>query len=69
LKRKAENDKLFTAARIARRLKRSGKVPADAILKPEDVNVDKYHGPKKLPPGHPEGVPPPQDPGPANAAG
>jgi hypothetical protein len=54
IKRENEDTKAFNKARIARRLKRSGKVPQDAVLKLEDIDEAKYHGPKELPAGHPE---------------
>jgi predicted nucleic acid-binding Zn ribbon protein len=69
LKRETEDKKVFEKAKIGRRLKRSGKVPADAVLKLEDIDVDKYHGPEKLPPGHPEGVPALADPSPKDSPG
>lgn len=43
-KRQEEDEKAFTKARIARRLKASGAVPTDAILKMEDVDPSKFHG-------------------------
>jgi hypothetical protein len=58
LTRQSENRNLTDKAKVARRMKRSGKVPMDAVLHDKDVDLAKYHGPKTLPAGHPEGIKP-----------
>jgi predicted nucleic acid-binding Zn ribbon protein len=44
IKRANEDDKMFTKARVARRLKASGAVPEDAVLRAEEVDPAKFHG-------------------------
>lgn len=44
VKRKDEDDRIFTRARIARRMKASGKVPMEETIKAKDVDPSKFHG-------------------------
>lgn len=44
IKRKNEDDKIFTKARIARRLKASGAVPMEETILEKDVDASKFHG-------------------------
>jgi predicted nucleic acid-binding Zn ribbon protein len=64
LTRTEENQTLTEKAQIARRMKRSGKVPMDAVIHAKDVDRATYSGPKHLPTGHPENIKPSEVPAP-----